>query len=230
MDIVTPTEITHVAWEGELVAPPLAMRTLAHAKLVATLGQPEIWTAADAMKTQVGQEWKPPLGGADYWLVRLACTLRRPADSAITQATQTLYLRPHNSAAEKTAAYAMSLFPDRLGMEDKAEFNASLKPALKFTPVELGPGEIGAKITYRKVFPVIQSYGAGEPTAYWIFKPHAAYPLEGTQFVYAVVAAKPGSNGARASVEMIVTTETRFGPVRLGLPEEAKAHVSFSIP
>jgi len=230
IEIITPTEIKNVAWEGELVSPTVARGD--SAKAVVTIGQPEIWNTADALKTQVGQDWSPPMGLEGAWLVRLACTLRNPAGTAkITEATQTLYLRPKNPAADKSTAYALSLFPDRLGVEDKSEFSAGLGPELKFGQDISGKiGVLGIKIEYRKVFPVIQGYGAGESKPYWIFKPHAAYPLEGTQFVYAVIATRPGADGARASVELIVTAETRLGLVRLGLPEEAKAHVSFTIP
>jgi hypothetical protein len=233
MLIVTPTDIASVAWEGELAAPAVTMGgSLERKSPVVTIGKPEIWNTADALKTQIGQDWSPPMGLEGAWLVRLACTLRDPEGAAkITEATQALYLRPKHPAADKSAAYALSLFPDRLSAEDKSEFNAGLGPELKFgKDVSFKIGELGVKIEYRKVFPVIQGYGAGEPTPYWIFRPHAAYPLEGTQFVYAVVATRPGANGARASVELVVTTETRLGPVRLGLPDEAKAHTSFAIP
>lgn len=229
MRIVTPTEITSVAWEGELVGPP--MMGVSERAPVVTLGQHEIWTAAQAMETEVGKKWTPPLGGADFWLVRLACTIREPGGGgAITEATQTLYLRPKNSAADEKDTYAHSLFPERLGVDENTEINIGLLPDLKFAGVEIKVGKLDAKITYRKVFPVIQSYDVGTPTPCWVFRPHLAHPLQGSQFVYAVVAAKTGAGGVRASVELAVTAETRFGPVRFGLPEEAKAHTSFTIP
>ena len=77
MHFVTPTEITNVAWEGELVA-PLVMSPKGSQSVVATLGHPEIWPAARALEAEVGRKWTPPLGGADFWLLRLACTLREP--------------------------------------------------------------------------------------------------------------------------------------------------------
>ena len=233
MHIVTPAEITSVAWEGELVAPEVmrAAKSLLQRPTV-TIGRPEMWPAAEALETEVGQKWTPPLGGADHWLVRLACTLREPPGmESISEARQMLYLRPQNSRAGQDAAYAHSLFPERLGVEDRGEFSVSLGPELTFAGgVGLKPGELGATIEYRKVFPVIQSYGAGEPFPYWIFRPHAAHPLEGSQFVYAVVAARAGADGVRAYVELVVTAQAQFGPVRYGTPEEARAHTRFTIP
>jgi hypothetical protein len=231
MHILTPTEITSVAWEGELV-PPSTLRSGAPARPVATLGQPEIWPAADALQNELGRKWTPPLGGADYWLLRLACTLRHPSGRPdLTEATQTLYLRPKNPGADASAAYAYSLFPDQLTVESPREFNVGLGPGLKFGGAfDLKLGQLGARISYRKVYPVIQGYGAGEPTAYWVFRPHAAHPLDGSQFVYAVVAARSGAEGIRAAVELTATLQTELGPFRFGLPQEAHAHVSFTVP
>jgi hypothetical protein len=232
MHIITPTEITSVAWEGELVAPAVSYALSTQERPVVTIGRPEMWTVAEALENQVGQKWTPPLGDADYWLVRLACTLRNPSGrQTITEAEQRLYLRPRNSSAGQAAAYAFSLFPDRLGVEDRGEVSASLGPELKFADGSgFSVGQLGARIECRQVFPVIQGYGAGESTPYWVFKPHAAHPLEGSQYVYAVTVARANAGGIRASVELVVTVETQFGPVRFGAPEEANVHTRFTIP
>jgi hypothetical protein len=232
MRIVTPAEIASVAWEGELIPPPTFKSPVPPKRPVATIGQPEIWPAAEALETKVGKKWTPPLGAASYWLLRLACTLHDPAGHpSVTEARQTLYLRPRYAGAGGRAVYAHSLFPDRQTVEDKVEFSASLGPELKFVSgFGVKAGEIGATVEYRKVFPVIQSYGTGEPAPYWVFRSHAAHPLDGSQFVYAVVAARAGAGGVRGTVELTATVETQFGPVRFGLPETAHANVGFTIP
>ncbi len=233
MRIITPAKIKSVAWEGELVAPPVDKIILGGKPPTISIGQPEIWAAAEAIQNEVGQTWSPPMAQADYWLLRLACTLRQPdwLTGGIAQAEQTLYLRPKNRGAPANAVYAYSLFPDRVGVEEKSERSYSLGPELKFgQAVELKAGQLGGKIEYRQVFPVIQSYGAGEPVASWIFKPHPAHPLDGSQFVYAVVAAKAGADGARANVELTITIEAATGLAKLGLSDEAKRHTRFTIP
>ncbi len=233
MKIVTPTEIESVAWEGDLAAPTVSFGPKSPTRLTATIGKPAIWAVADALENEVGQKWTPPLGNADYWLVRLACTLRDPSGmQTITAAQQRLYLRPQNHQADDDTTYALSLFPDRLGVEDKGEISASLGPEMKFAGgSEFKVGQLGAKIECRKVFPVIQSYGAGESAPYWVFKPHAAHPIEGSQFVYAVVAAKAGSGGIQAYVELVATVEARLGGlIRLGTPEEVRPYTKFTIP
>ncbi len=231
MHIITPTGIESVAWEGELTPPSTAKAVGSDERPVVTIGEPEIWPVAAALENEVGRKWTPPLGDAGYWLVRLACTLRNPPGlPRITEATQTLYLRPKNAHTDEQSTYAFSLFPDRLGVEDKAEFNASLGPELKFAGgAGFSVGQLGAKIEYRKVFPVIQSYAAGEPTPYWIFKPHRAHPLDGSQFVYAVVVARAGAGGIRANVELVVSVELPGGLAKFGLSDEAKANTRFVI-
>lgn len=229
--LATPSKV--VAWQGELSAPE-TMRGIKSARSqppVITIGKPEVWRVADALASQVGQKWVPPLGGADFWLARFACTLRAPGGGeTISEAQQGLYLRPKNSGANPGAAYAFSLFPERLGVEDKGEFSAVLGPELTFADGSgFKVGELGAKFEFAKMFPVIQSYGVGESNPSWVFKSHASRPLAGSQLVYAVLAAKAGAQGIRGTVVMTVTVETQFGPVRFGMSREAQEHTQFVI-
>jgi len=229
MLIETPTDIQAVAWEGELIAPE-TMKLASAVRPVVTLGRPEIWPVAEALEPQVGKPWVPPLSNAAFWLLRLACTLHPVGRfKEIVEAQQTLSLSPVKPNAQADSTYAFSLFPERLTAEEQREMSLSLGPKLKFGKIEAEGAQAGTKISYRKVFPVIQGYGAGEPTAYWIFKPHSAYPLEGCQFVYAVVAAQTGASGIRGAVELTVNVDTDFGIIRLGLPREARAALSFTI-
>jgi hypothetical protein len=231
MRIAAPTEIKEIAWEGSLEPPETAKSIGDTPRPVVTIGKPEIWDTADALKNEVNQVWTPPLTAASFWLVRLACTLREPPGLPhITEVEQSLYLRPKNRLAKPDSTYAYSLYPDRLTAENKTDFTLSLGPALKFGEAELKVGELGAAIEYRRVYPVIQSYGAGSPTPSWFFKPHAAHPLEGDQFVYAVLAAQNGAEGIRVSLDLKVTIESELGPIRFAPPEKARANLSFTVP
>ena len=78
MLIATPTDIKAIAWEGELVAPDIAKGSGDSKRPSVTIGRPEIWTVADALESETGKKWVAPLGSAQYWLVRLACTVREP--------------------------------------------------------------------------------------------------------------------------------------------------------
>ncbi len=229
MQIITPTEIKDIAWEGELEAPAVMMAPPGGPRPVVTIGKAEFWPAAEALKNETGQKWTPPLGGADFWLVRLACTLRQPPGlPVIGEAQQLLYLRPKTGGAGAT--YAYSLYPNRLEAEQSREYSLSLGPELKFADGSgFSLGQVGAKIAYRQVFPVIQGYGAGEASPYWVFKPHPSRPLEGSQFVYAVLAATAGAGGIRANLELVVSVDMPYGLARFGLSEQAKAASRFVI-
>jgi hypothetical protein len=233
MYIKTPSEIAAVAWEGELIPPEntYTYGLKSPQRPVVSIGQLEIWPAAEALENEVGKKWVPPLGDAGYWLVRLACTLREPSGLLnITEAQQTLTLRPHNREEDPSVVYAYSLFPDRLAVENKGELSATLGPELKFgDAVQLKAGELGAKIEFKQVFPIIQSYGAGESTPYWIFRSHLSHPLDGTQFVYAVLVDRAGADGILADVALTVTAQTQFGSLRFGTPYEARKSTQFII-
>ena len=100
-------------------------------------------------------------------------------------------------------------------------------PELKFVNlVDVKLLEVGAEIEYPQVTPVIQGYGLGESNPYWRFIHHSGNPLAGCQSVYAVLAAPADADGIRLTIELIATVETHLGPIRLGLPAEANAHVS----
>lgn len=231
MHLTTPTAIQSIAWEGELFAPSVTFGAGKSSRPVVTIGQPEVWPVARALENQTGQRWTPPLGDAKYWLVRLACTLREPARGVeVTEARQSLYVRSEPHSAGEKSAYAHNLIPLRLGAEDKTSFSFSLGPELGFADgSSVKIGELGATIEYRKVFPVIQAYGIGEANPYWVFQPHATYPLMGSQFVYAVLVARAPATGLRAHLEVTVSTQSAFGFIRYGLPEEARPHTEFSL-
>lgn len=231
MHFTTPTKIQSIAWEGELLPSGVVKAALGRQKPVVTIGRAEVWPVEQALEGETGKKWIAPLGNAKFWLARLACTLREPpAGMEISAATQTLYLRPQPRSAGDGCAYAHNLFPQRLGVEDKSNFTLTLGPELGFADgASVKLGELGATIEYRKVFPVIQAYGMGEAAPAWEFKPHAAYPLLGSQCVYAVLAARAPAAGLRVHVELTVTMQSAFGPLKYGTPQEARQYTEFEL-
>ena len=172
------------------------------------------------------------MGDAEYFLVRLSCTLRKPEGrAACVEARQELRLRPAEFDAPPDSVYAFSLYPERLGAEDKVNRTVQLGLGLKFASVaEIQTGQVGATIEYKKVFPLIQAYGVGESQPYWEFRKHKSFPLEGSQSVLAVIACGPESRGAWARVDLTVTVESAFGPIRYGTTRESASARSFKIP
>jgi hypothetical protein len=64
----------------------------------------------------------------------------------------------------------------------------------------------------------------------WIFKPHPKYPLDGSQFVYAIIAVQPSSGGMRGFVRMTVTIKDKVGFITLGQTQECEAKTRFELP
>ena len=218
-----PTEIERVAWEGYLE--PLGQTFRSASLPRVTLGEPEGWPAAEAMESRLGQKWTPPAAGRRYTLVRLACTLHPPSDKSVTysEATLTAYLRPRAGAGR---VVAHDLYPQRQTVESKGKLALALKPNLKFAAVAEAGLEAGVEIEHHDAFPVITGFGLGESNPYWQFARHAASPLIGCQSVYVVLDTPLDADGVRLSLELIASLETRYGPLRAGLPEAARAHLS----
>jgi hypothetical protein len=227
MRIMTPAEIEEVAWEGRLE--PLAESSGLSGPgplPVVTLGEPAWWPAGQAMETETGKTWSPSAGGHAYTLLRLACTLHPPAEARghYRGATLTAYLRP---AHGRGRVVAHDLYPRQRTVEETGTVKVGLGPDLKFAGLaDLKLLEVGAEIEYPQVYPVIQGYGLGESRAYWQFQAHSGFPLAGCQSVYAVLDAPGEAGGVRLSIELMASLETRWGPVRLGLPREAAVHLS----
>ena len=224
MRLITPTVIEQVAWEGYLEPLGATFRSATGLPRV-TLGEPVAWSA-QALESETGKKWSPPLGDRRYSLLRLACTLHPLDDSRAhyTETTLTAHLRSRDGIGH---VLAHDLYPQRVTAETKGKTSLTLKPDFKFAQViEFAPGEAGVEIEHHDVFPVIQAYGLGESQPYWKFDQHPAHPLIGCQSVYLVLAAPSDSGAVRLSVELIATVESRFGPLRVGLPQDARASLS----
>lgn len=229
MRIITPEEIEQAAWEGALASAAVSFSKGVTAGPRVTIGEPVWWPAEQALKSETGKEWARPAGGRRYTLVQLSCTLHPPAEARTryTEVTLTAHLRPHLAGG---TAIAHDLYPQRVTAERQGKFTVDLGPELKFGPTtNLKLGEVGAEIEFRRVFPVIQAFGLGESQPYWQFKADATAPLLGSQSVYLVVAAPEQAGGVRLDIDLVATLETRFGPIRVGLPEEARTHLNWEI-
>lgn len=230
MRIVTPSKIEQVAWEGYL-EPLGEVSKGAHSRVRVTLGEPVWWSVNEAMESKVGEKWVSPVGDKRYILVRLACTLHPPSGrlTRYTEATLKAYLRPRQEDAG--AVLAHDLYPQRLTVDSKGKMALGLLgEGLNFIEgADINIMQPGIEIEYQQVFPVVQGFGLGESNPYWRFAHHAKHPLLGSQFVYLVVATPPNSRGVQLVVKLIATLQTRWGPIRLGIPEDARIYISRTI-
>jgi hypothetical protein len=224
MQIVTPSVIEQVAWEGSLEPVDAVYKGLERLPIV-TIGEPASWPAAEAVEARTGQNWSPPAGDRRYTLVRLDCTLHAPEDTRTrySDATLTAYLRPREGMG---TVVAHDLYPQRVVATDTQKLSLRLGPDLKFGPVNVNLFEAKTEIVHHNTFPIIQAFGLGESKPYWQFAYHTTHPLLGCQSVYVVLSSPLDAGGVRLLVEVNATAETRFGPLRLGLPQSANAYVS----
>jgi hypothetical protein len=224
MKIITPTKIEHVVWEGVLEPPGEAKRGAESARV--TIGEPAAWSVEEAMEFETGKTWTTPEGDKRYKLVRLVFTLHPPEDSRTryTEATLTAYLHPRNGSG---TVIAHDLYPQRISATgNKSKFSVGLGADLKFTEaIQVGLPKAGYEIEFQKAFPVVQGFGLGESNPYWQFSHHSANPLIGCLSVYIVLAVSGKTNKVEIGIELIATQETKFGFIRLGLPEEARAYI-----
>jgi hypothetical protein len=224
MKIITPLAIEQKAWEGALEPLGETMRSAEAAQV--TIGEPVAWTVEKALENETGKKWTPPAGGQRYKLIRLAFTLHPPeaSRSKYTTATLTAALRCDSGGG---SVLAHDLYPQRItAAGPKEKFSVKLGADLKFTEaVKVGLPEAAAEIEFQQAFPVVQAFGLGESRPYWQFTHHNANPLLGCLHVYLVAAVSGASAQVQIGVELVATVETRFGFIRLGLPEQAQAYV-----
>ena len=221
-------EAPALAWEGRLAPLGETLRSTISPPRI-SLGEPVVWDATTAVKTELGREWSPPNGSLAYALVGLACTLHPLADDngRYTEAKLEAYLRPRYGGG---TVVAHDLFPMQQTVQDKGKFSVGLKPDLKFAKaIDVKLLEVGVEKEHTAVFPVIQAYGLREPNAYWHFQRHDQFPLQGSQKLF-LVAAGPSDVPLVLRLNLTATVEhRRWGLVRYGPPQSANDRLTFDI-
>ncbi len=232
MEFLTPAEIELPAWRGELAPGEPQQSEGGWGPLAAVLAKLEAWPVSVALADAPRPYRQAAMGLSGRWLVRLGCGLPAQAEEVpIAEAQLTLHLRPRNRLANDTSVYVASLFPERMGVEERLELVVGLGMDLKFSMGEDAVAESrAARIFFRKVYPVIQSFGTGETAPYWIFRPHGKRNLEGSQFVYAVLIASPRSEGITGYSDLAVSVETPSGKVRYHTPRGIDEMTHFEMP
>jgi hypothetical protein len=174
------------------------------------------------MESQIGKTWSPPVGDQRYILLRFDCSLHPPEDDHMRYAEATLRtsLQPSNSHGH---VIVHDLYPRRVTATDTRKLNLKLGPDLKFGMLNVNLAQANLEIEHHNAFPVIQAYGLGESQPYWQFAHHSKNPLLGCQSVYMVLSAPRDASEVKVLVELTATLETRFGPLRLGMPRSTNA-------
>jgi hypothetical protein len=227
--IVTPTEIEHPFYKGQMEFTPAAIEEatrkglestsvdLKSTRPVVTLGEPQCWNLASLAREKgkiLPAELVLLLRDADFYLVQLACSLRPGRDSQVTWARLDVYLRPKTGPDNPIA---FDLYPRDIYDETKTEVKVSIGPSLKFaafegTTVEGKLGEVVTTVEFRKLEPVVIGYGPLQSNPGWDFEKHKDQPLRGAKFGYLIV--KKPHNAEAVRLTMNITAEVA---IRRGL-------------
>jgi len=221
MHITTPNAITDSLWSGAL-EPLVIQKGLFQGSINATLGKPAQWAEGQLL----GTHWQPPVGGARYYLVQLAFSLRTSGRTQVTSADFCLHLHDPQATAQ---AIVFSAFPREELAANSRPVKLALTPSLKLDKTEVSVGGVETTIDFGHATPVIRSDGLAEPTFCWRYATHPTHPLVGSRQMYAVVEVPPGRTTVAATLELLVEAEERFGPMRLGVPAAEHRKSTFTI-
>ena len=242
--IITPTEIEHPLYEGQLEFTTgtidqavrekgrESIRTeLKSAGPVVTLGQPQWWNLARLAREKgeiLPAELALLLRGADFYLLQMACSFKPERDSQVTWARLNVYLRP-KTGQENPIAF--DLYPREIYDETKTDWKVSIAPSLKFAAfegitVEGKLGEVVTTIEFRKLEPVVVGYGLQQWNPGWDFEKHGEQPLRGVKSGYLIVKKPRSAEAVRLTLDIAADVVTRHGLLSARITEKDRAHLS----
>ncbi|MBK8619073.1 MAG: hypothetical protein IPN96_18595 [Anaerolineales bacterium] len=91
-------------------------------------------------------------------------------------------------------------------------------PDFKFGTTDVSLAKAETKFDVGVVVPVVRVTGLQESRLCWRYSEHAKYPLTGSRRMVAIVSLPPEMKTALATLELTVSAEGRFGPIRVSPP------------
>ena len=202
---------TKALWEGALEQPAAAYATRGADEISASIGEPFQWADGEML----GGNWKPPVGGNRFYLLQLAFTLKPSGNIKVTSVDFCLTLKPQG----EKRAIVFDAFPREQTVEQKNAITLGVGANFKLSPVvEASLGKADITVDFGYVVPVIRVEGLQEPKLCWRYSEHAKYPLTGSRRMVAIVSLPDGMKTALATLQLTVSAEGRFGPVRVSTP------------
>jgi len=202
---------TKALWEGALEQPALAYTSRGADEISASIGEPFQWADGEML----GCNWKPPVGGNRFYLLQLAFTLSLRGNIKVTSADFCLTL---GRQGDKKAV-VFDAFPREQTIAIDDSVTLGIGPDFKFGTTDASLGKAEAKFDLGSVIPVVRVEGLQEPKLCWRYSEHAKYPLVGSRRMVAIVSLPAGMKTVRATLELTVNAEGRFGPIRVSTPE-----------
>ena len=200
---------TKALWEGTLEQPAVTFRGADGVS--ASIGEPFQWADGEML----GGNWKPPIGGNRFYLLQLAFTLSPRGNVKVTAADFCLSLSPQGGKR----AIVFDAFPREQTVAQNDSVTLGIGPDFKFGTTDVSVAKAEATIDVGTVVPVVHVEGLQEPKLCWRYSEHAKYPLTGSRRMVAIVSLPDGMKNALATLELTVSAEGRFGPIRVSPPE-----------
>lgn len=241
MLLYTPSEVQNILYEGPLEFSETATNRQSWRngkpqptdlpqwqKPRVTIGEPQVWNIANVYR----EEGKPLPSSlalqsydSDFFLVRLACSLRRGSNTQIEWARFSVYLRPHNPSG--VAPIAFDLWPVDVFDKRHQDIRIAIAPSLKFVEVaEVSLGEVALQIHYNELVPVITAAGVQESTFSWDLHETTHHPLSGVRWFHVVIKCPHSAEGARATFELVADVVTPVGLLQSGIHTTKSNHLS----
>lgn len=200
---------TQPLWEGALEQPAATFKGAE--TVLASIGEPFQWAEGDML----GSHWKAPVGGHRFYLVQLAFTLSPSGNVKVKSAEFCLTL---GKQGDKKAV-VFDAFPKEQTVATDNSVTLGIGPDFKFGTTDASLAKAEAKYDLGRVIPVVHVAGLQESNLCWKYSEHAKYPLTGSRRMVAIVALPDGMRNALATLELTVSAEGRFGPIRVSTPE-----------
>jgi hypothetical protein len=200
---------TNALWEGTLEQPAVTFK--GGETVLASIGEPFQWADGEML----GGNWKPPIGGNRFYLVQLAFTLSPRGNVKVTSAEFCLTL---GRQGDKKAV-VFDAFPREQTVATDNSVTLGIGPDFKFGTTDASLAKAETKFDLGRVIPVVRVEGLHEPKLCWWYSEHAKHPLTGSRKMLAIVSLPDGMKNARATLELTVNAEGRFGPIRVSTPE-----------
>jgi hypothetical protein len=210
-------------WQGELEVLPGAKSLSLPADLPrVNIGQPEIWTA----RAKFGPAWVAPAGDCEFHVMRFAVNLAPRNRQVIAEAILTARLSC--DARTRTPPIAYDLFPRETLTERQRNLTFSLGPDLKFTSqVSVSLGKVELKVPLKSVAASVRAFGLGQSVAYWRYEHQNEQPLAGVRETWMVVKSAASATNVRVSLQLEAAIQSALGPLRLGIPQQEQAALSW---
>jgi hypothetical protein len=190
----------------------------------ATIGWPEVQRLPDPYPLQqMPLPTQAQLQAADFYLIRLSCSLRPAPRSRVGWARFHVYL-PHDTLGRQPVAYDIS--PVEITREVKRHLKFTLDPTLKFQSVEAKGAGLEFGLEYPELQPIIAGAGVGEANPTWDYQTATGMAgIQGAKVMYLLVKAPKGMPEGTAQLALTAQVYVEslaswipivWGPAELG--------------